>query len=55
MLCRIFELKVVLDCVEREIMEGTNRPEDKSLTKGKPRKPTYVEVASRKQVEDGNR
>jgi len=34
--------------VEREIMEGTNRPEDKSLTKGEPRKPTYVEVASRK-------
>ena len=41
-------LTPVQERVEREIMEGTNRPEDKSLTKGKPRKPTYVEVASRK-------
>ena len=38
----------MVKCVEREIMEGTNRPEDKSLTKEEPRKPTYVEVASRK-------
>ena len=34
--------------VERQNMEGTNRPGDKSLTDGEPRKATYVEVASRR-------
>ena len=35
------ELRRDLFLVEREIMEGTNRPEDKSLTDGEPRKATH--------------
>jgi len=41
-------LAPVQERVERQNMEGTNRPGDKSLTDGEPRKATYVEVASRR-------
>ena len=41
-------LAPVQERVERQNMERTNRPGDKSLTDGEPRKATYVEVASRR-------
>ena len=46
--CFISVVTLSNNTVERQNMEGTNRPGDKSLTDGEPRKATYVEVASRR-------